>query len=76
MAWYAYHIADASGTRLICRSPEGVRSRLHEGESWPPGQYTVFMGPWTVSPSDTGTRWGIAIKYADGPVELIPDPPA
>ena len=69
-----YHVADASGTRLVSTSRREIRRWLRAGESWLPGRYTVFVTDseptWLRSP---GARWGVAIKHADGSVELVPD---
>jgi hypothetical protein len=69
-----YHVADASGTRLVSIAPEEIRRWLRDGKSWLPGRYTVFVidsvPTWLQHP---GARWGVAIKDADGSVELVPD---
>jgi hypothetical protein len=72
-----YHVADASGTRLVSMSPGGIQRWLRDSPSWQPGRYTVFMTDsvpiWLRPPGD---RWGVAIKYLDGSVDLMPGLPA
>ena len=72
-----YHVADASGTRLVSTSRRELRRWLRDGASWLPGRYTVFV---TDSPPTwlrlPGARWGVAIKRPDGSVELVQDRPA
>jgi hypothetical protein len=69
-----YHVADASGTRLVSIAPEEIRRWLRDGKSWLPGRYTVFVidsvPTWLRRP---GVRWGVAVKHTDGSVELVPD---
>jgi hypothetical protein len=71
-----YHVADASGTRLVSTSPGEIQQWLRAGPSWQPGRYLVFVTdtvPTWVRPP--GARWGVATKHPDGSVDLIPDGP-
>jgi hypothetical protein len=71
-----YHVADASGTRLVSKSPGGIQRWLRDSPSWQPARYTVFVTDsvptWLRPP---GARWGVATKHLNGSVDLIPDRP-
>ena len=69
-----YHVVGAPGARIICDALGGLRSSLRACQSWSPGRYEVLRGHWEPSSGMHYTLWGVAIKHADGSVELVPDP--
>jgi len=73
-AYTYYHASEPRGMKLVCNSPEVLRQFIQERESCPSGRYDVFESHAVLLPSDhAGPRWGVAVKQADGSVELVRD---
>jgi hypothetical protein len=68
-----YHVVGAPGARMICAALGGLRNSLRDCESWLPGRYEVLLGHRDPQSGMHYTRSGVAIKHADGSVELVPD---
>jgi len=70
----SYHTRRPDESNIICGAgPEVIRDFLRR-EDWPPGRYEVTQTEVPFGhPCD---HWGVAVKHADGSVELIPDQPA
>src|SRR5262249_42951749 len=62
-------------TVVTCTTPEAVRAHLRDQADWPLGIYPVDLTN-SVSPAAVPqARQGIAVKYPDGTVDLIPGRP-
>jgi hypothetical protein len=68
-----YHAVGAPGARLICAALGGLESSLRACDAWSPGCYQVLLGHWEPSSGMHYSHWGVAVKHADGSVDLIAD---
>jgi hypothetical protein len=68
----AYHTTRPDPLEIISGAkPEVIRDFLRR-EKWSLGVYEITTAE--VPFGSPRQRWGIAIKHADGSVELVPDP--
>jgi hypothetical protein len=68
-----YSAVALDGSRVVSAcSPESLGEFLGRQEEWPPGCYDV-TGFGAIF-DFRREHWGVAIKHADGSVELVPDP--
>jgi hypothetical protein len=58
---------------VCCASPDAIQDVLRADARWPSGTYEV-TGVESLFGSPRH-RWGVAIKYPDGMVELVPNRP-
>jgi hypothetical protein len=69
----SYHIKLPSGAIVTFGSPEAIKESLEV--HWPSGRYDIHEGPASGLPHGrAGRRWGIAIKEANGGVNMVADP--
>jgi hypothetical protein len=70
----SYHTTRPDQLEVISgASPEVIRNFLRR-ENWSLGDYEITTAE--VPFGSPRRRWGVAIKRADGSVELVPDLPA
>ena len=68
-----YHIRQPNGAIISFGSPEAIKESLEV--HWPSGRYEILEGPSARLPHGrTGRRWGVAIKEANGTVDMVQDP--
>jgi hypothetical protein len=71
----SYHIKLPNGAIVTFGSPEAIKESLEV--HWPSGRYDIHEGSASGMPHGRAARrWGIAIKEANGGVNMVAEPPA